>query len=50
MSDGVRNVLFWIGLFGMPVLSIAIIAWPPLFIPGILVYGGLMVWLRPRSD
>jgi len=50
LGERVRSVFFWLGLFGMPAMSIAIIAWPPLLVPGILIYGGVMIWLRPRSD
>jgi hypothetical protein len=48
--DRLRTACFWLALLGMPAMSLVIVNWPFLLVPGILIYGGLLLWLRPRSE
>lgn len=50
MGERIRHALFWLCLFGMPVMALMIVAHPWLLIPGTIAYGGLLVWLRPRNE
>jgi len=49
-AEDLRTYARWTLVFSSPVISLFIIAYPPTMVPAIIVFIGLLAWLRPRSE